>query len=304
MTERERPSQTIRNQSMVRFSTGRYTGVSYSNIVSTDLVGPAITLLKSASERLACLGSDVVYTVIAANRGNRPADVVLFDRLSESVSFVRGSVRVDGHPRPDAEPARGIAVGTLRPNEQAIVAFQATVTGEPPGRKIENQAVARYTFVSADGSRTEREARSNALTIEVATPPVPSIAIEHTVSPDMVAPCGTVTHRVALRNDGPLPADATLTGIRVRGLQPVPESFRLNGDPLRPSSAGDRVPLGRLEPGETMTVEFDSRVDCDWTASRIRGRIAAECSFTHGECRIKQTYSAPPYRLVIIEDEE
>ncbi|MFC3800715.1 hypothetical protein [Cohnella sp. GCM10012308] len=161
------PDPYLRNQSHVRFTSGTYPSVTYSNVVSIPLYGPAISVSKTTDAAKAELGSTIVYRLTVANGGNAPADTVLYDPLPAGTSLVSNSVLLDGMPLPGADPPAGIPLGTLAPGGQVAVTFQLIVTAIPDSREISNRARAAFEFATPDGRTSGGEAESNEVTITV-----------------------------------------------------------------------------------------------------------------------------------------
>lgn len=62
------------------------------------------------------------------NNGIVPVNnVVLVDPIPAGSQFVAGSVTVDGVPRPGANPASGVVIGTIAPGASSTVTFQVQV---------------------------------------------------------------------------------------------------------------------------------------------------------------------------------
>ncbi|MFD2333484.1 hypothetical protein ACFSR7_29845 [Cohnella sp. GCM10020058] len=161
------PDPYLRNQSHVRFTSGPNPSVTYSNVVSIPLYGPAISVSKTTDAAKAELGSTIVYRLTVANAGNAPADTVLYDPLPAGTSLVSNSVLLDGMPLPGAKPPAGIPLGTLAPGGQVAVTFQLIVTAIPDSREISNRARATFAFATPDGRTSDGETESNEVTVTV-----------------------------------------------------------------------------------------------------------------------------------------
>ncbi|SFB44752.1 conserved repeat domain-containing protein [Cohnella sp. OV330] len=161
------PDPYLRNQSHVRFTSGLYPSIAYSNVVSIPLFGPAITVRKTADAAQAELGSTIVYRVAVANDGNAPADVALYDPLPAGTSVVSNSVLLDGVPLPGADPPSGIPLGSLAPGGRVAVSFQLVVIAIPESRTIANRARAEFSFATPEGRISRGEAESNEVTVQV-----------------------------------------------------------------------------------------------------------------------------------------
>lgn len=167
MNPQERRNYIVNNQSSVRFASGRFEGVSYSNMVSIPLTGAILTLKKSASMEEVTLDSIVMYQLEIENTGNAPAEVTLIDTLPEGTSFIPNSLLKDGVPVPGANPQEGLPLGTLPINEKITIQFQIIISTIPDALTLTNVAKASYTFQAMDGRLITKELISNPVTLFV-----------------------------------------------------------------------------------------------------------------------------------------
>ncbi|WP_411553461.1 hypothetical protein [Paenibacillus lautus] len=91
-------------------------------------------------------------------------NVILFDDLPAGTQFQEGSVIINNQVAVNADPRRGIRVGTLTPGESTRVTFQAFQLTVPPNERAENQG--RVTF-EPEGSDETFEVDSNIVIFEV-----------------------------------------------------------------------------------------------------------------------------------------
>ncbi|WP_160036280.1 DUF11 domain-containing protein [Paenibacillus sp. An7] len=167
MNSQYRRNYVLNNQSSVRFASGRFEGVSYSNMVSIPLTGAILTLKKSASVEQVTLDSIVMYQLEIENTGNAPAEVTLTDTLPEGTSFIPNSLLKDGVPIPGADPQEGLQIGILAINQKVTIQFQIIVSSIPDSLTLINMATATYTFQAMDGRVITKELISNPVTLFV-----------------------------------------------------------------------------------------------------------------------------------------
>ncbi|WP_454190776.1 hypothetical protein [Paenibacillus sp. Marseille-Q7038] len=165
MNSQDRRNYVLNNQSSVRFASGRFEGVSYSNMVSIPLTGAILTLKKSASVEQVTLDSIVTYQIEIENTGNAPAEVTLTDTLPEGTSFIPNSLLKDGVPIPGANPREGLQIGILPINKKVAIQFQIIVSSIPDSLTLINVATASYTFQAMDGRLITKELISNPVTL-------------------------------------------------------------------------------------------------------------------------------------------
>ncbi|GIP45758.1 hypothetical protein J45TS6_42170 [Paenibacillus sp. J45TS6] len=167
MNSQNRRNYVVNNQSSVRFASGRFEGVSYSNMVSIPLTGAILTLKKSASMEQVTLDSIVMYQLEIENTGNAPAEVTLIDTLPEGTSFIPNSLLKDGVPVPGANPQEGLQIGILPINQKVTIQFQIIISSIPDSLTLTNVATASFTFQAMDGRLITKELISNPVTLFV-----------------------------------------------------------------------------------------------------------------------------------------
>ncbi|CAI6033614.1 hypothetical protein [Cohnella sp. JJ-181] len=252
------PDPYLRNQSHVRFTSGRNPSAAYSNIVSIPLYGPAISVRKETDARQAELGSTIVYRLIVSNAGNAAADVTLYDALPAGTSIVSNSVLRDGMPLPGADPPSGIPLGDIAPGGEARVSFQLIVTAIPESREISNSARAAFAFATPEGRISRGETISNEVTIPVIGVKV-SAAIRTRWSQTFAG--DIVYYDVVVTNEGSEP----ITGVTVSAALPQGLTFLAGSvtvDEVRSPAASPAsgIAVGSLAAGGSAVVAFAGQV--------------------------------------------
>lgn len=101
---------------------------STSNIVSTTVVRNTLDISKIVNPVYSIIGETLTFTIIVKNTGN--VDVingVIIDTLPNSVSFIMGSIIVNGMQQGTATPSTGINVGTIAIGETSTITFKSRV---------------------------------------------------------------------------------------------------------------------------------------------------------------------------------
>lgn len=99
-----------------------------SNLLALDIVNPTLTILKSADKTTAIKDETITYTNVIKNEGNVKHTLVKFtDPLSDSVTFVAGSVKVNDTTEADFNPVDGFTLADLEENAETTVVFAVTV---------------------------------------------------------------------------------------------------------------------------------------------------------------------------------
>ncbi|MGL4849138.1 MAG: DUF7507 domain-containing protein, partial [Clostridium sp.] len=151
-------------------------GQDTSNTVSTKVNSADISsetggLIKQVDKAYADVGETLTYTIRVKNTGNVDAlNVVINDTVPEGTSFIQGSVTVNGREITSGNPEVGIQIGTLKPNDTAVISYKAKITKMPTENPIPNTAVAKYTFTLSPNTTVDKENISNTVLTKVNSP--------------------------------------------------------------------------------------------------------------------------------------
>lgn len=252
------PDPYLRNQSHVRFTSGLYPSVAYSNVVSIPLYGPAISVRKSTDAAQAELGSTIVYRLIVANGGNAPADVELYDPLPAGTSVVSNSVLLDGMPLPGADPPSGIPLGRLAPGGQVAVSFQIIVTAIPESRVIANRARAEFAFATPEGRISRGATASNDVTV-----PVIGVKVSATIRTrwSQTFAGEVVYYDVFVMNEGAVPVSGVNVAVSLpQGLTFLAGSVTVDDVRAPGASPASGVAVGTIAAGGSAVVTFAGQV--------------------------------------------
>lgn len=291
------PTQ-INNQSTVSFTSGTFSASSSSNITTTPVTQPQISLTKSASETNATVGDSVVYTIDVSNSGNLAGTVTLFDTIPASTTFTPNSVNVGGAPQPGASPTSGIAVGSVAPGATVRVTFEVVIESLPTPQQLSNQANATYTFTTPDGRTLSGTAVSNTVTFPVSAP---NVAVTKSTPSTVVAVEDTVTYTTTIQNSGIEAVNNVIFSDPVPpGASFVAGSVVINGVPAPAAVPASGISLGTIAPSATATVQFSIRVNVIPSPAVLNNQ--ASVSFTSGAfsgTSLSNTVSTPVSQPII-----
>ncbi|WP_342572744.1 hypothetical protein MKY85_12730 [Paenibacillus sp. FSL R5-0749] len=246
----------VSSQSSVSFTSGVFSGATYSNTVVTPIYQPIVSLSKTASTSNATIGDTIIYSFTINNSGNLAANLTLTDNIPAGAVLLPNSVLIDGVPQPGADPESGIVVGTIPPggSVNVTVTLEITVDSLPQNQQLINQATASYTFSPPDGRVLTGTVSSNVLVIPVSAPNV--VVAKSTSAIDAVVG-DVITYTVVVTNSGievvnnvvmvdPVPAGTVF----VTGSVTVDGVARPTGNP------NTGITLGSIAAGASVTVTF------------------------------------------------
>ncbi|WP_422661104.1 hypothetical protein ACK8P5_11735 [Paenibacillus sp. EC2-1] len=223
-----------------------------SNELLVNVIQPLVIIRKSVNKQRATIGCILRYQCDISNDGDFAVDATLKDLLPKHLSLVPGSILMDGNPVHGANLSQGVFLGTIRPDQQVKVTFDAIVEKikAPPPTSIvaENQASVTFTFRIPDGRLIRQMSLSDKVTVELLAPNFMVTAI-----PDhyLVGLGELLSFTITVTNTGSLAAEFSLDGwnqdidVFEKGVVILEGEHEI---PLQ----GCPYPLGILNPEETI----------------------------------------------------
>jgi uncharacterized repeat protein (TIGR01451 family) len=229
-------SGSLVNSQTSAFAQGTTTGDQYTiNAlgIQIDVGAPKFPLtVKSADRTITYVGDIVTYSIALDNTTGtaNATNLMFFDTPPPGMSFVPGSVTLNGVSLPSANPVTGAAVGTINAGSVSTVTFKVQVNAIPaspaPAQYI-NRAKWTYDFISCAGFPSE------AGMVETNTNTILAMRLEPTKT---VLPTGAVgvgqvlTYTINVPNTGAANSvGTTLTDLIPVGTTYVAGSTTLNG---------------------------------------------------------------------------
>ncbi|EEM46784.1 hypothetical protein bthur0005_33210 [Bacillus thuringiensis serovar pakistani str. T13001] len=228
--------------------------------VNVSINNPNPTTTKSADLQIADIGDTVTFTVTFQNKGTVPAtNVIVQDTLPQGVSFVPGSVVINGISQLGENPEIGVPIGTVNPGQSITVTFQGIVNSIPPSGIIRNIANITFTYepnpneppVTTTITTLETETTVNTATLEP----------QKTADRSFVALNDIITYTLSFQNVGTVPAtNVTITDSIPAGTTFIPDSVTINDVPQAGINPASGIPIGTLAPTERVTITFQVQV--------------------------------------------
>lgn len=234
---------------------------------------PELSSVKTVDKTEAKVGDTLAYTITAENGKNATAPVesaVVRDALPEGLSFVHGSVLLDGKTTAYAYDAEtrtlSVMLGTLASGESHKVSFAAVILDSAYGKDIRNTAVVA-------GSNVE-ETPSTDPGVKVKDGE-PELTASKKVDKSKAKVGETLTYTITASNKKEATAsvdNAVLSDTLPAGLDFVQGSVAVDGESGQYSFADGTltVSLGEIAPGGTKTVTFQAVVNKDAYGQQIQ----------------------------------
>ncbi|WP_141500044.1 beta strand repeat-containing protein [Paenibacillus luteus] len=248
----------ITDQATVNYIFGAVPEMVLSNTVTTPVFQPALTVVKRSDLRIAATGDTVNFSFTVQNTGNIAVVGALTDVLVPQEAFVAGSVLVNGVSLPAADPAIGIPLGSISPQQFVLVSFNIVIVSWPPDQLLNNQGTVAYTYQPPDGRILNGSTPSNIVTIQNVFSDINLVKLVY----DPIGSIGDkITFVVTATNTG----TETATSIIVRdtitpGTQFVANSVTVNGVQVAGVNPTTGIPVPDLAPGAVATITFEEEI--------------------------------------------
>ncbi|HEY4430455.1 MAG TPA: hypothetical protein VGN87_05395, partial [Paenibacillus sp.] len=248
------PTASLINKASVTFTSGVFSGSTFSNTVTIPVYQPNISVVKTASTNNATTGDAVSYTLTVSNTGNYPASLIIKDNIPSGTTFVPNSVLINGLPLAQVDPSTGIPAGIIAPGGTTAVIFTVDITSLPNPQQLVNQGTVAYSFTLPDSRTLGGSVLSNTVTIPVSSP---NLAVVKSTPTTSTTVGDTITYTVTITNNGiETVNNAVFTDALPAGTTFVSGSVLVDGVPRAGGSPATGVTLGSIAPGVTVTVAF------------------------------------------------
>lgn len=222
-----------------------------SNGVRIALANAQLTISQRASTLQTFVGDVITFTVTIQNTGSVPViNARLSVVLSAGLSFVPGSVILNGIISPGLDPVQGFILPVINPGEVVQLTYQVRVLSV--SRPLSSEVFVTY---SSDGVPVQTGSN------EVILSPVePVVNMVVTVIPEQVTYGGAVQFTAEIRNEGDLPIEAVYYMNFPQGLIFEDYSVQINGVEVHNANPVLGIRLGTLFPRSRTVITYRALV--------------------------------------------
>lgn len=230
-----------------------------TNEVQTLVNHAQITPTKYVDKDYTGINGVITYTTLLANSGSADAlNVVLKDTLVPGITFIAGSVIIDGASKPLETPLTGINVGTIAMSDTVIVSFKVQVNGAVPvPNPILNKNTTEYSYIVIPGTQAvvAPPVTSNQVSTVVNNASIESVKSVDKAYSDL---SGILEYTIALKNTGNVIAqDVVFIDNIPLGTTFVVGSFTVDLVTISGADPQVGVPIKDIPAGTTVVVKFN-----------------------------------------------
>jgi uncharacterized repeat protein (TIGR01451 family) len=255
------------------------TGTILSNIVQTIINKAQYTIVKSVDKAYAQVGDTLVYTIAINNTGTVPLTNMKFvDFLGIFLSYLPGSLYVNGVNYPELDPNNQFNIGNMNPGDTTTIVFGAAIVSNPPVGYVPNIAEITLTYKQNPNSpEVTKTVYSNAVKTYV---PYATIALVKSVDKAYATVGETLTYNFTATNSGNTNIVNTLfSDIIQTEASFVPASVIVNGVNKPDYDPQVGFTLGAMAQGQVVDVEFKVVVNSVPTPNTIKNSGATSFSY-------------------------
>lgn len=235
--------QTLDGRTIARYVT--------SNGVRIAIANAQLTISQRANTLQTFVGDVITFTVTIQNTGSVPVlNARLSVVLSAGMSFVPGSVILNGIISPGLDPVQGFILPVINPGEVVQLTYQVRVLSI--SSPLSSEVLVAYT---SDGVPVQTSSN------EVVLSPVePVVNMVVTVMPGQVTYGGAVEFTAVILNEGDLPIEAVYYMNFPQGLIFEDYSVQINGVEVHNANPVLGIRLGTLFPRSRTVITYRALV--------------------------------------------
>ncbi|WP_150267350.1 DUF11 domain-containing protein [Paenibacillus tepidiphilus] len=301
---KEPPGSVLSTAAQIAYEVNNSIQHTESNSVQVRVIVPGVTVSLKVNVPAAAPGETLRYEFTVWNSGNQAVEAVLLDAVPAGTLFVWDSVRLNGAPLKGVRPGEGIPLGTLRPAVATSVVLEAAIAESTDVRllpAVQNQGSVQYTYSLPDGRSVQETDLSNTVTTLLFSP---VITIRMTGEPPIVEPGSIAILNIYVHNSGNYPADVSILHIVPRGSVIDPDIVTISALTVPEAASRGTVPLGRLEPEQSVHLQYYVRINSDYMGRSLQGSSTAVYTYEIDGRRFSGETMSNTYKLIIEEISE
>jgi uncharacterized repeat protein (TIGR01451 family) len=177
------------------------------------------TLVKEISKNVFNKNEIIPITLTFTNTGNVNLDeVIITDNLNDNISFVEGSIKVNGI-NTVGNVTSGLTLSHVLKNETKVITFNAQAN--KLGNDLTNESNAKVSYNSYNSDKKEFNVTSNVVTFNISNEISPDLTIEKSSNETLVTKDEEINITLQITNNG----NTTLTNIFVADALPAGLQF-------------------------------------------------------------------------------
>lgn len=241
------------------------------DISFNEILVPEFIPVKTASQSAIGVGETIQYTVTLENTCTQPlTDVFFRDLVPQGLTFVLGTVEVDGTLIPAANPNTGFLIPDIPGGMTSTVSFSVRADSIPAVNPTRNSADITYSYSPVEGGIPLRTTvTSNEVLVAVVVEA--DISVVKMATPQTVTPGETLTYRITVSNAGPSPSvNVRLTDMLPSGFDGA-EFSTDEGMTFQPWLGS--LELGTFSAGESQVILIRGTVDVNAVGSLVNTAV-------------------------------
>lgn len=231
-----------------------------TNTVTTVINVGTLTATKSVSKAYATIDDILTYTISVVNTGNTTAKNVNFrDVIPTGLTFVSGSVTIDGISYSSYNPYGSFTLGNIQAGVTVIVKFNATVTSLPTPSLVSNTAnIVFFYKIDPNDSDIPVQVNSNTVATQIN---LGSLTLTKSVDKAYSTMGYILTYTVVVTNNGNVTASGVVFTDNLQSdITFNTGSVKVNGTTKPEADISVGVNLGDIEPLNYDTIIFTATV--------------------------------------------
>lgn len=267
------PIDCIKNQCKLNYNYEIEEGRNINNVINSNDVFTKIntayisaennSFLKLADKAYVKVGEIVNYTLRIRNMGNVEArNLIVKDEVPLGMSFINGSIYVNGFHRENNSILFGVLIERLAPDETVIVSYSMVVKNLSNNNILINSATLEYEYlVDIANSKIKKVINSNPCEITVNDIDFTGENIRTIVDKNYAEIGDEVTYTTRIINKGNLSGkNAVFKVAYPEEVIIIPNSILVNGTILECGDISSGIFLGNIEPNKLIEVTYKVQI--------------------------------------------